>query len=202
MNQQVNLYQPMLRREHQSFGPKAMVQCLGLALLGMVAIHGYQEWQTRSLASEIGRLEHQNQAAAATLVKVQADLPAPRASARLADEIARLARAIGEREHLVKVLSTRLSASENGLARFLEGLARQRVEGLWLTGVSVADGGKDIVIKGQALQPQLIPVLVQRLADEASFAGVKFRTLNMERLEEGAEKIEFELRSRPKAKKS
>ena len=140
--------------------------------------------------------------AAQTLASAQAKLPAPQPSARLADEITRLTRAIGEREELVKVLSDRLDISQNGLARFLEGLARQRVDGLWLTGVSVADGGRDIVIKGQALQPQLIPVLVQRLADEASFEGVKFRELRMHRPDGNAGRIEFELRTLGKAKTS
>ncbi len=202
MNQQVNLFQPMLRRERQSFSPRAMLQSLGLALAGMLAISGYQYWQTRQLAHTVGLLEQQRQTAAHTLASAQAKLPAPQPSARLADEITRLTRAIGEREELVKVLSDRLDISQNGLARFLEGLARQRVDGLWLTGVSVADGGRDIVIKGQALQPQLIPVLVQRLADEASFEGVKFRELRMHRPDGNAGRIEFELRTLGKAKTS
>ena len=69
--------------------------------------------------------------------------------------------------------------NEGGFAARLEALARQSVDGLWLTGMVLRQD--DVVLKGRALQPQLIPVYVQRLDREPSLQGRAFRALEVVR---------------------
>ena len=68
---------------------------------------------------------------------------------------------------------------EGGFAARLEALARQSVDGLWLTGMVLHQD--DVLLKGRALQPQLIPVYVQRLDREPSLQGRAFKALEVVR---------------------
>jgi Tfp pilus assembly protein PilN len=195
VTQQVNLFQPIFRRERRLLTARTITQCLVVAALGLLCIQGFGSWQLQALSDEVAGLEDQHQVAIQRLTRLQVDLPRRRESQQLLDEITRTTRSIDERERLVSTLSERLDSSQAGLSRFLRGLARQRVEGVWLTGLRVNDGGNEIVIKGRAVEPELIPALVQRLSAEASFHGVKFRGLSIDRLEGELGRIEFELRT-------
>ena len=195
MTQQVNLFQPMFRREKRLLTARTMCQCLLVALLGLAGIYGFGAWQVQALDREVAGLETQRDTAVERLSRLQDKLPRRQQSQRLLDEIARVTRSLDERELLIETLSERINSPQGGLSQFMSSLARQRVEGLWLTGLQVAEGGQDIVIRGRALRPELIPVLVRRLSAEASFSGVKFRELNIDRRTPEDDEIEFELRT-------
>ena len=112
----------------------------------------------------------------------------------LAGEVARLAVALKGRRQLIDSLSTRVDDGA-GMSVYLAGLARRRLDGLWLTGVQIAKGGAELQIKGSALDPELVPRLVQRLSAEAEFQGRKFRTLTIERPESDPKRVDFLLRT-------
>ena len=72
----------------------------------------------------------------------------------------------------------------NGHAAALQAVARQSVDGLWLTGV-VLDR-HDMALRGRALSPSLIPAYVGKLNHEPALQGRAFRTLEIERPLEAA----------------
>ena len=53
-----------------------------------------------------------------------------------------------------------------------------------------------MLLKGQALEPELVPQLLQTLAHEPAFSGRSFRKVTFERRDlEVRQVVEFELRS-------
>jgi len=192
--QQINLYQPIFRKQRRVFSARAMLTSLLVGLLGLAAIYGYGAWQLGGLEAEVARLVGERERAAARLVTLGRDLPARRPSQVLASEIDRLERRLAGRRALVAMLSGQIEAGHR-FSALLAGLARQRVEGLWLTGLRVAASGSELEIEGSATAPELVPRLVAGLAREPEFRGRRFRTLTIERPEEAPERIDFVLRT-------
>ena len=93
--------------------------------------------------------------------------------------------------------------SASGFSPYLKALARQAVEGLWLTGFSVT--GSEMAINGRTLKPGSVPDYIHRLSGEEVMQGRKFAMLEMRQPESVATKdgktfvapryIEFTLQS-------
>ena len=87
-------------------------------------------------------------------------------------------------------------SASNGFAAFFAGLARNTLDGLWLSNVGVSAGGSEMLLKGQTTEPALVPRLLQTLAGEGVFAGRTFRKVTFERQKrEAGALVDFELRS-------
>jgi hypothetical protein len=102
-----------------------------------------------------------------------------------------------------------------GYAEYFRALARQHVDGLWLTGVSITGAGIDIAVRGRALDPQRVPGYLNRLTSEPIMRGKAFGSLQIaqgaagSRIEDGktvpapyvAQYVEFSLSSAPEGAK-
>jgi hypothetical protein len=67
----------------------------------------------------------------------------------------------------------------DGFSAHLRGLARQHIEGLWLTQFRAEANGHHTEIQGQVIDPTLISRYVQRLSKETAFAHQRFATLSI-----------------------
>lgn len=181
MNQQVNLYHPMFRRTRPVFSASALLQALAVTLVGLGLLYGYPAWQVHILEGEVAGLERQREATVASIADLDTSLPRREKSKLLASEVERLARQVGQRQALLELFTERVTGRSYGLSDYLEGLARQRVDGLWLTGLSVTSGGDALEISGTATSPELVPMLVRRLSDESAFDGASFSYLTLDR---------------------
>ena len=93
-------------------------------------------------------------------------------------------------------IARQTGARSTGFSAYFGGLARNTLDGLWLSNVALSAGGEEMLLKGQATEPQLVPRLLQTLAHEQAFAGRTFREVSFERREvETGALIDFELRS-------
>lgn len=196
MRQQVNLYQPIFRRQTPLFSARTMLQSLLLMVAVLGGIYGYASHEVHMLATHVQGLERQRGDAETRLLALESSLPKREPSRLLASEVEKATGDIAERVALVAMLSSPGDASGHGFSTHLEGLARQNVEGLWLTGLRLRRAGRDIVIRGTALDAALVPVLVQRLSDEPAFAGMRFAALTIDRSDATPEQVDFELRTR------
>jgi hypothetical protein len=101
-------------------------------------------------------------------------------------------------------------ASASRAAEYFRALARQSVEGLWLTGVTVGGAGSEIGVRGRALDPALMPGYLTRLRNEpvlqgkavgsmaiAQAAPLKTRGADGKDSEAPAPYVEFSLQSAP-----
>lgn len=190
--QQINLFQPVFRRETKVFSARALAQVLGLALVLSLAgaallqlqlgRHGATrnllDGQYRQLDSQLQALEAR--ADAGQLAALEARIQA--LESRLADGGAELAE-----------ISNLVVARSRGFAPLLEALARHPLDGLWLTGIRLADG--DLELQGRARHPELIPQYLARLGDDAALASWSLATVQVTRDTDAQGLLRFTLRS-------
>jgi len=196
VRQEINLYQPIFRRPRPLFSARAMGRALLLMVVSLAGMYGYAAWEVEGLQRYVAGLERQRERAQTRLLALEKNLPAREPSRLLATEVERLARNVEQREALVAMLSAPGEASGEGFSAHLEGLARQHVQGLWLTGIRLEAAGQEVIIRGSALDAALVPVLVQRLGEEQAFAGMRFAALTIDRTSDAPEQVDFELRTR------
>lgn len=84
---------------------------------------------------------------------------------------------------------------------FLTALARQRLDGLWITHLSVRDQGLDVNLTGRMVDPARLPAYLQRLQAEPQFQGRRFAQVDIRALNNepgvNTQVIEFTLTGKP-----
>ncbi|QKT03306.1 PilN domain-containing protein [Ectothiorhodospiraceae bacterium 2226] len=190
--QQINLYQPVLRKQRKLLSAATLVQGTALVLVGLLAIYGYGLWQVRALEQQVAHAAQQQGERARQLQALAALAPA-RGEDTLARSVEAAQADTAGMRRLLEVLSG-TTREGRGFGDHLEGLARQRVDGLWITAVRVRQGGAALEVRGSAVRPELVPRLVQRLGREAAFRGMEFEVFSLQRAPDGGH-VDFVLRT-------
>ena len=193
MNQQINLFQPMFREQKKVFSAIAMAQVVGLVILMMVTIYAYNLWSLHPFEQELVKVNTEQRRLQQEFAQLQAKLPASTKSQLLEDEIRLLSRELEHKRQVEQALSTGSFGNREGFSGFFEGLARQHVSGLWLTKVTLHNGGTQLVLSGKTNNAELIPIYIQKLASEPAFTGLSFNVLEMSRDEEDTDIIVFNM---------
>jgi Fimbrial assembly protein (PilN) len=114
-------------------------------------------------------------------------------SSALADELVRVEEQLRVRRALLEGIHGGASNNAEGFSPYLSALARQTMQGVWLTGVDIAAAG-DLVLKGRVLDGELVPLYIQRLHREPLFKGRVVRELQLAtKGEPGKRYLEFSL---------
>lgn len=212
MNQQVNLYHPIFRKQEKKFSAATMLQSGLIVLAGVVLMYGYAAWRTYALRAQQQEVNAQYVAALARLNEVGAKLPMRHAGPRLEQEVRNLEQRI-EAVHAIRGMARRdLLKGGSGFSDTLLALARQSTTGLWITGLTLNGADDSMVLAGRTQSPELVPGYLQRLAGEKALAGHQFEIFQMTRpvrIQADAGKhtdavlepyIDFEVRSKPAEK--
>ena len=187
MAQQINLYNPALRRQREWLTLANLLALAGLLAALLLLAGGFYKHRAASLQAEAKALEARLVLARAEVAQLSAAL-APNATQDAATrELADLRQQVAVRQEVLAALRGGV-AGENlqsptapGFADYLRALARQSVSGLWLTGFAVAQGGQGMEVRGRMLGVDRLPEYIRRLNAEASFKGRQFVSLNIAR---------------------
>lgn len=183
MRQQINLYQPILRRQRKVFSAVTMVQIVLAIALGLAAIYAFGHWQSAALERDVAELEAQRHTAQSRFDTLGREVSARRDDQSLQEQI-RLAQAeVEAQRHLLQRLGERDRHRPAGFAAHLAGLARQHRPGLWLSEIRIAEGGRSVTLAGDTRDPAGLVRYLRRLGNEAAFRGIEFRTVRIERAE-------------------
>lgn len=188
MSQQINLYQPMFRKQKQIFSATTIVEIAGVFVLGLLIIYGFARYQFSALENQIAGLDAQRATAISQLQSLSAQQTAPR-SRLLASELGDAETVHRQKLSQIQAFETRRVGNTRGFSAHLSGLARQRVDGLWLTHVLIRDGG--IELAGATESGELVPRYLARLGREEAFSGTEFASLELHRGLTEAEPISF-----------
>lgn len=181
MEQQVNLYQPILGAEKRLFSARAIVLGLVMLALCLGALSGYAAWRAARVERTIVAIERQ-QAAQLELMERAAAAMRPKESIAELDAAARsLAAEIAAREFALDFVRKGAATPASGFAARLESLARRQVEGLWLRRIVVATGDSRMALEGASIEPKLVPAYLAALAEERPLDGTRFDHLAMRR---------------------
>lgn len=86
IQQQVNLYHPIFRKQEKKFSARAMGQAVLVIVAGVVLMYGYAVWQTGSLRGQLAQAERDRVAAVERLEAMSAQLAGRRADLALERE--------------------------------------------------------------------------------------------------------------------
>ena len=193
MNQQINLYQPIFRKQVKVFSATTILQIAGIFMLALLLIYIYSLWQATLLDRQITQLQAALQSGTARLAQLESTLPSHTIDPALQ---AALKAAVAQHDLMqltVVALSQRSYGITAGFSSQLVGLARQHVNGLWLTAVRLSKGGADFDLSGKTVDPRLVPEYVQRLSAVPVFKGTEFGLLRIERPEKNDRALSFRL---------
>ncbi len=181
MSQQINLYNAAFRPRRELLNAQSLTVA-ALALLVVVgAAAGWTQHQAKARTAEMLAAQAEQTAALARLEAVRLAANARKPSAALQAEIASKKTLLAMRDEVLAVLQDGMGGANGlGFSEYLRGLARQSVNGLWLTGFAVSAGGGDMSLSGKTIDKSLLPDYVRRLNSEKAFAGKTFSGLRMD----------------------
>ncbi|WP_296949795.1 PilN domain-containing protein [uncultured Massilia sp.] len=171
MSQQINLFNPGFEKQKNLLSANGMAVAAGMAALAMAGATWFAHVKTGALQAEANTGARLLDQSDKRLAEVTAGT-AP--AARDATLAGRIADAESQREALRRVagvIERGELGNTQGYAEYFRALARQRVDGLWLTGVRIGGAGLDLGVQGRALDPALVPGFLARLRNEPVMQG-------------------------------
>jgi hypothetical protein len=193
MYQQINLYQPIFRKQRQIFSALTMLRAAGLFVLAMLGFYAYGMWQVAGLEAEVVQLEGREKAFTAQLGGIDPTLSADR-RAEADAELRTLNSRLVAQQRLIDVLREQPLGTTKGFSAYLAALGRQHTSELWLTDFAINGGAGALELGGRSLRAELVPEYLQRLGHEEAMTGQRFDRLEIERDEPNGE-IKFRVSS-------
>jgi len=195
MEQQVNLYQPILGAEKRLFSARAIATGLVLLALCLASLGAFGLWRTGRVERAIAALESRESAQLAAVEQAGAAMQPRKSLSDLDAEAKALSAEIAARQRALDLVRQGAASPETGFAARLEALGRRQMDGLWLHNIVVGSTDGRLALRGDAVDPQLVPAYLAALADEKALAGVSFDKLSLRRArpEEAPALLVFEL---------
>jgi type IV pilus assembly PilN-like protein len=191
MNQQINLYQPMFRKQKIIFSAVTMLQIGIFFLLVFSSLYAYQNSKLKPYQKQIASIETELTQLGNQLAAMESSQKSQSKSKLLENETAKLSKELEQRERISNVLSSRSFGNSSGFSSYLEAFARGHVQGTWLTNINIREGGSSLGLKGKTLSSKLVPVYLQKLAGENSLHGSSFNVMEIARIETDEESSEI-----------
>lgn len=195
--QQINLYQDILKKPREWLTHQQLGYALGGVLLVLVLISFGQAWRNNALQDELQVLQAEERQIMARLEEVTRQLSEVSNTGAITGTISQKEAELKDKQYVLQALTGRQFGNTIGFAEQFSGLARQAIDGVWLTGLHIHAGGARMNLSGSTYDAQMVPRYLQRLSKEPSFNGLEFQTFQMQRVENNR-RIDFDLRSTPK----
>ncbi|MBU1284016.1 MAG: MSHA biogenesis protein MshI [Gammaproteobacteria bacterium] len=182
--QNLNLFQ--IERTQQSEPNRTqMLLGLGALLLLCLAHAGWQAWQLHQGAQRLVDKQAQAQQEEAQLQAASGNFVEPQLDARLPEELSARERDNRELQRLIAYLQLLGSQRSAGFVAPLTALTEQHPQsGLWLSGISLREGGRHMRLQGRSQDQELLPQYLQRLGQSAVFSGREFARFDVLRGED------------------
>ena len=208
MSQQINLFNPAFQPQKKIFSVNAMAAALGVLALILAGTAIYAKVRVARLETEVARGEESMRAAQKRLETATAEFAPRTKDGRLEAELAEAQAEHDALRRVADVIQRGDLGNTEGYAEYFRALARQSVDGLWLTGVTITGAGTEISVRGRALDPALVPGYLARLRNERVLQGkpvgsmqigeagtVKARGADGQEVDAPAPYVEFSLQS-------
>ena len=191
MRQQVNLYQPIFRKQEKVFSAVAMLQITGFFIVVLSGIYFYGGLQLKPFRDELDRSNVQFEKLTSQIEAISRDLPAQSGSRIIAGELQRSTDELERINRIRAALASGAIGNSEGFSGYLEALAESHVNGAWLTAINIAEGGKKLTINGISIDPELVPVYIKRLSEAQVFDNSNFNTVELERSDTEPDRVLF-----------
>jgi hypothetical protein len=171
MSQQINLFNPAFLQQKKVFTAAAMAGALGVLAVGLAGVGVAARLRVASLQAQADQGAVQLEKTQKRLASVSAEFAPRKQDPKLAEELTLAQSELLDLKDVAGVIERGELGDTAGYAEYFRALARQSVDGLWLTGVSIAGAGADIGVRGRAMDPALVPGYLGRLRNEPVMQG-------------------------------
>ncbi|MDT8439245.1 MAG: PilN domain-containing protein [Wenzhouxiangellaceae bacterium] len=177
--QQINLFQPMFRREKIVFSTRVtLIITVGFAVL-LVLWWALMDLRVDALDRSLASRQQAERELTTRLTELNRSLGVRGRDPVMADQVERLEARVAELQRSQSQLELRVPKSTLPFSTRLEALARRHPDGLWLTDIRI-DGERGIKLAGRMLDPGLLPRFLDALGQEPAYGGQTFRTLSID----------------------
>lgn len=180
MSQQVNLYQPVFRKQKRKFSALAMLQATVLVVLGIGLLYGYTWWQVRQLRAEAAQTNKQLANLTKRMDETARQFGERLQSKDLQAQVQKLQEQVTEKQRLQQVLQS-AQFNTQGFSDYFIAFARQHTPGVWITGLEITGAADQLTLSGRSTNPELVPRYLQKLSAEKRLSGIEFQTFQMSR---------------------
>ena len=179
MTQQINLFNPIFRKQKKYFSSATMLQalaiiCLACVLLSADALRRAHALQAQAAATDALLVTKQQK-----LSDIRTQLAPRQKDPAVATELAAAQQELAMFSNAAASIERGGFGDTRGFSAYFRAFARQSVEGLWLTGLDIAANGAQLNVHGNTLQADLVPQYMHRLSGEAVMQGKAFSSLAM-----------------------
>lgn len=180
MSQQINLFTQQFRKRIVLLSAELMAAGAGMVLLLALA---FSAW----LYVSVTALKPQAEASSRAVSSAQSRLAAlmqerdPVIQAKALDsEISHLENTLKDKREVVDMLKSGAIGDTQGYSDYLRAIARQIVDGLWITAFDIAAAGRHFTLEGSTLRADLVPQYIKRLSGEPAMQGRRFAMLSLQ----------------------
>ncbi len=191
INQQVNLFQPIFRKERKLLSFKVLTQACAAVLVVLLTMYGWSVQQTQQMKTDLVQLKKQQTQFSTQLAEVSVRLAGMKTDTASQLALASLEQELAARQKVVAALTRVKDSYTHGVSNYLESFSRQAPKGVWLTGFSVQAGGENLVIRGKSLRAALVPTFLQQLSSESTLSGTEFGLLQIQREKPDTRFVDF-----------
>nr|WP_217344038.1 PilN domain-containing protein [Noviherbaspirillum sp. L7-7A]MBV0878141.1 PilN domain-containing protein [Noviherbaspirillum sp. L7-7A] len=179
MSQQINLFNPVFLQQEKQFSALAMAQGLGAILLAVIAFTSYSAYQAGRTGREAQAVAAKLKAAQEKLV-VMVEKTRPRPADKAVEEAITQATArLAASQQILGFVQRGQLNNDESYAAVMRALANRAMPGVWLTGLTLGDGGHELEIMGRAMAPELLPAYIRFLGQENALAGKSLGSMTL-----------------------
>jgi len=185
MDQQINLYRPEFRPETNAFQSMFMFQAAGILLLALLFIYAFARQGVSGINKELEVIARQESVALERLQNVRPLITSITGEQSWSAQLEEASRTLAERQAVLGMIQGTTLGDTKGFSQHLRALARQDVDGVWITHLVLSAMGDETRIDGRAIRAELIPLYVQNLTAEPAFAAQRFHRFQIDNPPDG-----------------
>ena len=180
MDQQVNLYMAEFRPETNAFQSMFMFQAAAILVFALLCITLFARHEVTGVYHEIELVAQLEASAIERLQSVGPLIASMTGERTWAEQLDDATRTLAERQAVLNLIRSTTLGNTDGFSGKLYALARQDVDGIWLTRIMLAAGAQSTRIEGRAYRAELIPAYVQNLTAEPAFTNLRFHRFQID----------------------
>lgn len=194
VNQQINLYLPELRPRRDLVTAARAVQVLGVLLGLALLVSLVQWWQTGLNQNRLAEVEQALQEQTARTEQLEREVAARATDQALVREMNTRELRVQQARELYDFMQGTTLGNLVGYSQHLKDLSRASFTGLWLQEFRIVGNADNVMIRGVALEPAMLPDYVGRLSGgNSAIATRRFNRLISARDETQQSLYEFTL---------
>jgi len=191
--QQVNLYQPTVRKRWKLFSIQMTLSITLVMLFALFVVYyfGYQNQQKIRMNLQNAKLQEEGQLR--RMEELQRKLYPKSKSQQLEQKLDLLKTERKQKSRILNRLQDQSISNTKGFSKYFKALSQQRMPELWLTNIRIHEGGEQMFLDGSALRADLVPEYLQRLATETAYKGRVFQTFSLTQPETETWHLDFSI---------